>query len=356
MGNDKVSVLLPVYNGARYLAQAIESILSQTHSNLELIVLDDRSTDQSVSIIEKYVALDPRIVFVRNETNLGLFANYNRCLEMSTGAYIKPFAQDDLLYPDYLIRAVAALDAHPSVSLVTTGRNHLGADNQVLKVVSPWAKEALYSGRWLIIFSLILLSNSIGEPVVGLYRADADKGSIAFDPRYYHYGDIELWLRLLKKGEMYFLPDILCAFRVHDGATTNLNHRQMLDLLDAIRLGHQYFDYLAEIGESEEQFHKRVVEFAAMQVDHLVRERGLVASAVRAGGPAPGVGQPNNLQDDFAEAFLFALRYITPTLAELDHLKRCREGDHVNFENEIKKIHSSLSWKVTAPLRAIRKL
>ena len=280
MDNAKVSILLPVYNGAVYLASAIESVLSQTYADFELIILDDCSQDESFAVMQKYANLDRRVVIAKNDRNLGLFANYNRCLELSTGAFIKPFAQDDLLYPDYLTRTVAALQKHASVSLVTTGRNHIGAASEILKVVAPWAKEALYSGRWLIIFSLILLSNNIGEPVVGLYRTD--KANCNFDPRYYHYGDIELWLRLLKKGEMYFIPDVLCAFRVHEAATTNANHRQMLDLLDAIRLGQEYFAYLADIGESEEHFQKRVVEFAAMQVDHLVREQGLVAAAVRA--------------------------------------------------------------------------
>jgi hypothetical protein len=128
----------------------------------------------------------------------------------------------------------------------------------------------------------------------------------------------------------------------------------MIDLLDVIRLGHQYFSYLSDIGETREHFHSRIAEFAAMQVDHRVRHEDMTEGSMRKSGPDGGPGSTPNFEDDFAEALYFALRYIPPTLSELDHLKRCREKDHINFDEEIKKIHSSMSWKVTAPLRALR--
>jgi len=346
-----VSVLLPVYNGARYLAPAIESVLGQSHADLELIVVDDCSSDNSAEIIEGFAAADKRIRFERNVANLGLFKNYNRCLDLSKGEYIKPFAQDDWLHADCLARMSSALKQHSAVSLVTCGRNWLDGKGDVLRTVVPFA-EGLRQGKQLITWSLITLTNFVGEPVVGMFRA-RDQGS-GYDPRYFHYGDLELWMRLLQKGDMYFLPDVLCGFRSHEAAATRLNHRNMKDLLDAIRLGHQYFSYLEELGESREHFHKRVVEFCAIQVDHLARSEDLDEVAVRAGGADGGPGTNVNLEDDFAEAFFLALRYITPALAELDHMKRCREKDHLNFDAEIKKIHSSISWKVTAPLRALR--
>jgi glycosyltransferase involved in cell wall biosynthesis len=349
---DLVSVLLPVYNGAKYLASAIDSILEQSHNDLELIVVDDCSTDQSASIIEAYATRDKRLRFERNTANLGLFNNYNRCLELSRGDYIKPFAQDDILLPDYLKRTVAALKENPQVTLVTTGKNLLDDQGLVSRSVVLFPGQGVQPGKLLITWSLITFCNFLGEPVVGLFRA-VDKGS-GYDPRYFHFGDLELWLRLLQKGNLYFIPDILCAFRSHGGAATRRNHHSLIDLLDVIRLGHQYFAYLEELGETREHFNLRVMEFAAMQVDHLARNQGLTELAVRKGGPDGGPGSKVNLEDDYAEAFFLALRYISPALAELDHLKRCRENDHSNFDAEVKKIHSSLSWRVTAPLRALR--
>ncbi|MBS1989139.1 MAG: glycosyltransferase family 2 protein [Cyanobacteria bacterium SZAS LIN-3] len=350
--SDSVSVLLPVYNGAKYLGAAIESVLAQSRGELELIVVDDCSSDGSADIIAGYAAQDKRVRFERNQSNLGLFRNYNRALELSQGQFIKPFAQDDLLHPDCLALTVPHLQNNSAVSLVTCGRNWVDAAGSVLRQVVPFPAAGVRSGKLIITWSLITLTNFVGEPVVGLFRA-GDRGA-GYDPRYFHYGDLELWMRLLQKGDMYFVPDVLCSFRSHDLAATRHNHRTMIDLLDAVRLGHQYFSYLEELGESREHFHKRVVEFAAMQVDHLARNENLDENGVRKNGPDGGPGSDVNLEDDFAEAFFLALRYITPTLAELDHLKRCREKDHLNFDAEIKKIHSSISWKVTAPLRALR--
>ena len=127
-----------------------------------------------------------------------------------------------------------------------------------------------------------------------------------------------MWLRLLKKGNLYSVPEILCAFRSHDQAATKRNHHSMMDLLDAIRLGHEYFAYLEELGETREHFHQRVVEFAALQVDHRVRHEGLSDAAVRRHGVDGGPGSAVNLEDDFAQALFLALRYISPTLSELD--------------------------------------
>jgi glycosyltransferase involved in cell wall biosynthesis len=349
---DLVSVILPVYNGAKYLSASIDSVLEQSHRELELIIVDDCSADDSRSIIEAYAARDPRIRFEKNAVNRGLFKNYNQCLGLSKGDYIKPFAQDDILYPQCLTKAVAALKDNPQVSLVTSGRNLIDDQGAVVDKVVTFPREGITKGKLLITWSLITLANFVGEPVVGLFRAK-DKGS-GFDPRYFHYGDLEFWLRLLQQGDLYFIPEVLCAFRRHEGAATRQNHNMMIDLLDVIRLGHQYFSYLEDLGETREHFHSRVVEFAAMQVDHRVRHEGLDQVAMRKSGADGGPGSVPNLEDDFAEAFFLALRYIPPALAELDHLKRCRENDHVNFDLEIKKIHSSMSWKVTAPLRALR--
>lgn len=349
---DLVSVLLPVFNGAAFLNQAVESLLAQSYKDLEIIAVDDGSTDGSVEILQAYAASDRRFRFFQNEVNLGLFANYNRCMELAQGSYIKPFAQDDILYSDCISKACGILSSRPEVSLVLTGKDLLDQDGGI-KPAPCLNKEGILRGKDLITWSLILLDNRLGEPVVGMFRAK-DKG-YGYDTRYFHFGDLEFWFRLLERGDLYFINERLCAFRFHSGATTVFNHRHLRDILDGFRLGHQYFDYLSAIGETKEHFQKRLIEFAALQVDHLVREQGLDLDSVRRTPPETIPGGTLNLADDFAQVLFLSLRYLTPTLSELDHLKRCREKDHDNFQKEIDKIHASISWKVTAPLRAIRK-
>src|SRR5262249_40381711 len=100
-----VSICLPVYNGERFLAEAIESVLEQTHRDYELLICDDLSHDSSLEIARTYARYDTRVTVWSNPQRLGLFANYNSSIERATGKYIKLFAQDDLLAPTMLERA-----------------------------------------------------------------------------------------------------------------------------------------------------------------------------------------------------------------------------------------------------------
>ena len=106
MTENKVSVLIPMYNGDQYIVAAIESVLRQSYSNIELIIVDDGSTDNSVNIMQQYLSADTRIQLIQNENNLGLVGNWNRCVELATGEWIKFLFQDDLLEPSCIERMV----------------------------------------------------------------------------------------------------------------------------------------------------------------------------------------------------------------------------------------------------------
>ena len=94
-----VSVVMATYNGERFIAEQLESILTQTYSNLEIIIVDDRSTDQSYTILESYAAKDTRIRLFRNEQNLGYVKNFEKGLSLAGGVYIAPSDQDDIWLP-----------------------------------------------------------------------------------------------------------------------------------------------------------------------------------------------------------------------------------------------------------------
>lgn len=111
----RVSIGVPVYNGARFLRATIDSLLAQTYTDFELIVCDNASTDDTEAICREYAQRDPRVRYVRNERNLGPAANYNRCFELSRGELFKWQAADDVVAPEFVARCVAALDADPSV-------------------------------------------------------------------------------------------------------------------------------------------------------------------------------------------------------------------------------------------------
>jgi glycosyltransferase involved in cell wall biosynthesis len=113
----KVSIGLPVYNGEKYLGAAIESILGQTHRDFELIISDNASADSTEAICRRFAASDERIVYRRQERNIGLGPNHNFCVREARGEYFRWGSHDDLLEPEYLARTVALLDATPDAVL-----------------------------------------------------------------------------------------------------------------------------------------------------------------------------------------------------------------------------------------------
>src|SRR5215212_10104103 len=106
----RVTVGIPVYNGAKYLGQAIESVLAQTFADFELIICDNASTDATAAIALDYAARDPRVRYARNRENLGVGRNFNRLIELGMGQYFKWLAADDVIAPEFLERCVEALD------------------------------------------------------------------------------------------------------------------------------------------------------------------------------------------------------------------------------------------------------
>lgn len=120
MNTPRVSIGLPVYNGARYLATALDSLLAQTYTDFELIISDNASTDDTEAIARAYAARDGRIRYYRNDRNLGGSANFNRVLELARGEYFRSAAHDDTCAPEYLAKCVAALDHDPDLVLCHT--------------------------------------------------------------------------------------------------------------------------------------------------------------------------------------------------------------------------------------------
>lgn len=114
----KVSIGVPVYNGARFLERALDSLLAQTFQDLEIVISDNASTDETEAICRRYVGRDPRVRYWRSPVNRGLVWNHRRVLAMATGEYFMFAPHDDWFAPEYVERVAAALDAHPDVSYV----------------------------------------------------------------------------------------------------------------------------------------------------------------------------------------------------------------------------------------------
>lgn len=239
MTDCKLSVCIPTYNYGSYLAETIESILAQSFTDFELVIVDDNSRDNTREVVESYAQKDARIRFSVNGKNLGMVANWNHCLELARGRYVKFVFGDDLLASaDSLKKMVAVLDADPGVSLVCSARNFIDDKSAVIKVVSHFCRTGILPGTDVINYCLMRQGNLIGEPSVVMFRkAQASRG---FLPNYSQIVDLEMWFHLLEQGAFGYIDEPLCSFRIHEEQMTRKNRDSGADLDDVFYLVDDY--------------------------------------------------------------------------------------------------------------------
>lgn len=212
MSDPLVSVCLPVYNGERFLGQAVRSVLGQSFRDFELLVFDDGSTDSSWSILE--TIQDPRISLRRNTRNLGPEGNWNQAMAAARGTYIKLFHQDDLLAETCLEQQVSALERTPRAALAFCRRQIIRADGRLLMTRGgPW-REGEVPAHELLQSCVRAGTNLIGEPSAVLFRAEFARRAGRFDGSLPYLIDLDYWARLLAYGSGYYLPAPLASFRV----------------------------------------------------------------------------------------------------------------------------------------------
>src|ERR1700730_925514 len=167
-----VSIGMPVYNGERFVRQALESFLVQDYENFELIISDNASTDTTSKICQRYADRDARIRYLRNETNLGISPNHKRVLEMARGDYFKWAAHDDECLPTFLSRCMSVFEEVPqSVVLVYPQSLIIDEEGRVIQGyrTSIEAKDSRPHRRLARVLSNVVL----GTPLYGVMRANA---------------------------------------------------------------------------------------------------------------------------------------------------------------------------------------
>ncbi len=222
-----ISVCIPCYNGAEFLGRTIASVLGQTFTDFELILTDDNSTDETVSVINSFT--DQRIRLIRNEQNLGLNSNWTKVLFQSVGKYVKLLCEDDLLHPNCLTRQVAVLEnpANSRVVLAVCNRTVINRRDEVVLNRRLRLPSGFVDGPGLIRKSVRWGTNLIGEPAVGLFRRDALGRLAEFDGANPYLSDLALWAQLLRHGDAFLDNDCLAAFRISPGAaSTNIGRAQ----------------------------------------------------------------------------------------------------------------------------------
>jgi Glycosyltransferases involved in cell wall biogenesis len=235
----KVSVLIPCYNQARFLPQAIESVLSQTGVDWELLISDDASTDGSADIIRDYAARDSRIRFHLQSPNLGMAANWNWCLHHASGDYAKFLFGDDYhTSNDTLATLADALDRDPRVVLATSYRTIVDEQSRPLRTAEAAGLEGYHAGADATLRCLLSGKNLIGEPSAVMFRRET--AARGFDPSYRQLIDLEFYAHLLERGDLACVARPLCAFRRHSQQQTAINSRSRVGEDEGLRLQRQY--------------------------------------------------------------------------------------------------------------------
>ena len=217
-----VSVCIPLYNAAPYIAETFRSVRQQTHVNWEMVIVENRSTDGSAELIAQLVAEtdDSRIHLHTNEQHLDMAGNMNRALGLARGDFIKLLCADDTIAPNCLERQLRALEAHPNAVIAACSRNITGPTGKVMMVRSSFTRTGVYPGRAVVDRCLRAATNFIGEPTSVLLRASTLRSMPPLNPDARYWIDFELWSRLLLRGDLYFDKEPLAQFRLHGGAAT----------------------------------------------------------------------------------------------------------------------------------------
>jgi glycosyltransferase involved in cell wall biosynthesis len=215
----KVSVLIPTYNYARFLPDAIESVLNQTFTDFELIIVDNDSSDETDNVVNRYIT-DKRVRYYKNYIR-GMASNWNQCIDYARGTYLKMLCGDDKFHPHLLEKFVAIMERYPQVSVVTSfrgvfGRPENARDGRAFEICQE--HQHLTKGHKVIKHTLQTF-NWIGEPTAVMIRkANLHLGYFRTDMEW--MADWEMWLRHLTVGDCYLIPEILSYIRKHNGSMT----------------------------------------------------------------------------------------------------------------------------------------
>ncbi len=225
MSQSLVSVVIPVYNGEKYLEETIQSCLASIHRPLEIIIVNDGSTDNSLEIATKYAGKYAHIQVI-SQPNAGVSAALNTGCKTANGLYLFPLGADDLISENYLSEAAKVLDRQPEVKVVYCEAEKFGEFGRKKWKLKPFSRNLL--ARDNMIFACSLFRKSDWEAVDG-FSEDMKMGR----------EDWEFWIKLLKKGgEVVKLPFTGFFYRIHSGSKrkktgTNQKKRERIDYLNA---------------------------------------------------------------------------------------------------------------------------
>lgn len=215
----RITLVTPSLNQGRFIEKTIQSVLAQNYPNLEYIVMDGESTDNTLAILQRY---STKLTWV-SERDQGQTHAINKGLQMAGGEIVAYLNADDLLLPDALFKVARTFTAHPDVMWITGQCQIVDEDDREFRGVIMTYKRLLLQMRSL---GLLLITNYISQPAT-FWRKRVLSEIGYFDESLHYVMDREYWLRAYRTYPLLFVPDFLAAFRVHTRSkTTSMGHKR----------------------------------------------------------------------------------------------------------------------------------
>ncbi|MDF2633458.1 MAG: glycosyl transferase family 2 [Pelosinus sp.] len=220
-----VTVLMPVYNGERYLREAMDSIIAQTFYDFEFLIIDDGSTDNTSDIIHSY--RDGRIRVIKNDINSGLVSALNKGIENAQGQYIARMDSDDISMPGRLFKQVLFMEGHPEIGVCGSWVNTIG----------EWYQGQLWelSTEPEEIKCRLLFCTTLSHPSVMVRKKVLETSGLRYDGAYKHAEDYKLWMELAKVTLLANIPEPLVQYRFNQNQVSSKYSHEQMAVIDRIR-------------------------------------------------------------------------------------------------------------------------
>jgi glycosyltransferase involved in cell wall biosynthesis len=227
----KVSVCIPTFNRSANLRHTIQAVLNQTYTDYEILVSDDASVDDSEAVVASFN--DPRITYYRNPTNIGLYQNWNRLIELATGEYVAIYHDHDIYLPTILERSVHLLDKYPSANFVHTGHLYFDANKRFVKLNIDEFPEFM-SGEDFQRTMMTRWGSPVLAPTAMVRRTAYDKVGLYMPERDGLWCDLDMWFRLSTIGGAAYVrePEVLYRVRIKGQYTAIFKWENEVNILN----------------------------------------------------------------------------------------------------------------------------
>ena len=336
----KVSVLMPVFNCERYVRGAVDSILNQTFGNFELIVIDDASPDETISILKKYN--DPRIRLIEKPVNTGYTESLNLGLSLARGQYLARMDGDDISLPERLFNQVAFMDSNSDVVLCGTSYKIIGGEDSMIRPPQTDAEIKL----------ALLRGNCIAHPTVMLRKKVLDQNFLFYDPSKEPAEDYDLWARLIPLGKLHNLQEVLLDYRLHYASVSRKRYEEQIRSTVATKL--ELMEFLnVKFQPDEERVLKKVfqkfetIELEDIEIFQKIKKKLAESNRDKFFEPQGFLQYLLELEDEVVKKFVFRYTRYSPSVF-LNYLKFRKLGNFkmTKFDEAKLLFKSFLFWKI----------